>query len=329
MMRGRVYDVTPARGENRKSSALGRWKAILHVMTDGCDNASDEYSRHRYEELELRKPLDDIKSTFLYSFSSDFERSRALAEAICANGLIFVNTSREEQALDERDELIFTTLSQHCNKMAIGVRSNLSYTDFNYLRGDIPSHVGVEKFLKKIDIVFQAESFLTTPGLFVKHGNLMEENQIARQFLRAETRLEHLVDPLVVAQAMKLVLTHSQPLLPAPLLPLLFAAIPYKRQGEKPTQDNVVIQQVADILRSAEMTPRNLNCLAILLRVLDRVSDYSLANQATAAVLAEQFGPILLTSSSSSYFASSGHLTVAMHFFIANWGRLLPPASFD
>jgi len=77
----------------------------------------------------------------------------------------------------------------------------------------------------------------------------MEENQIARQFLRAgasrslpngwhlthnaclvcahdkETRLEHLVDPLVVAQAMKLVLTHSQPLLPAPLLPLLFAAI--------------------------------------------------------------------------------------------------------
>jgi len=67
----------------------------------------------------LIRPLScDISSAMI---RSDFERSRALAEAICANGLIFVNTSREEQVSLPSYQLV-VVLKQRANLFVVSRR---------------------------------------------------------------------------------------------------------------------------------------------------------------------------------------------------------------
>jgi len=96
--------------QNPKRKNL-EWKVLLHVFSDGEDNASDKL---RKQELGTEKTYikegklgnDTVHHRFLYSFNSQFEQVKTMGEEIGAT-VIMVQTDNIQQSLNERNKVIF------------------------------------------------------------------------------------------------------------------------------------------------------------------------------------------------------------------------------
>eukprot|EP01125_Pyxidicula_operculata_P011297 TRINITY_DN369_c0_g1_i3.p1 TRINITY_DN369_c0_g1~~TRINITY_DN369_c0_g1_i3.p1 ORF type:complete len:228 (-),score=21.45 TRINITY_DN369_c0_g1_i3:67-750(-) len=89
-----------------------KWCALLHVYTDGEDNASDELRKREYlrEKESLVDSHPNLKyHSFLYSFNSEFTQAKSYAESMGAS-LIMVETNGVNNTIESRNKLIFQNI---------------------------------------------------------------------------------------------------------------------------------------------------------------------------------------------------------------------------
>jgi len=283
------------------------------------DNASDAYRAKEFAEYQIRKSRKHIHHTFLYSFSSDYAASQAMAQKLAVDGLVMVDTEHVDGAIRERDRMVFSVITHHRrmkkrkrqpDRTEVGggaqtealTKQCLTY---NYTCGDTPETVFLEKFLKKIDLVFQYEPFLETPGLFRVSGEKKRVDNIVEQFLQGETSLENLGDPHEVAHAVKNVLMWTTPILLPPIPQSLLQIL--DKSGKLPEDGKEKRDMLLEIGAVINRLPaRNVNCLILLLTILHRVGQYNHKNQMTTQNLATIF---------------------VSHIFLA--GEKRPPTSYE
>jgi len=291
---------------------------FMHVFTDGMDNQSDNYRTKQFSEYKFSPKGHNI---YLYSFSSDFYKSQEMAKQIGAKGLVMVDTNRVDEAIEERDKAIFSVLSKRQKKKlekkmqkAKEVPKYDQMVGFNLVTGDTPDLNLTANFLRKVDVVFQSEEFLKEEGIFRISGSKNETDLLESAFLKGESYLDNLSDPHQVATATKNALKKSHPVLSTSVREQLNEAICIVDEEER-------LKAIREILNT--MSPRNKECLQIILRILQRVCQFQEFNQMGAPNLAITFTPIIFKNIGVVSKPNSKAEYDTMTYFIENGSKLL------
>jgi len=232
------------------------WNVLLHLFTDGSDNASDSYRKQTFGGLENSIKGNTVgHHRLLYSFGSKFEEVSSLGEQLSAT-VIIVDTSAPKQSLEERDKIIFHYLQP------VQTRKHTVSKGFNITKGDNPDLLALYHLLIKIDKVY-TEKFTSTEGIFRQNGIITDVKLTARRLTIGIDTLNDYKDPILLSHALKTVLktsniipkyhqTQIQTTIISPTIPL-----PQK------------ISQVSAIL--SDIPETNFKCLKIVLDLLGRV----------------------------------------------------------
>jgi len=232
---------------------------LLHVFSDGDDNASDEL---RKQELHTEKDCilqrsSSVHHRFLYNFNSDtaFHRVKSLGENLGAT-VIFVKTDDLKRSIEERDKIVFRTLNPHKNLPKKKLQKG-----WNMLKGDKPDLVLLHKQLQKAEKVFQGD-FLKTEGIFRENGNFRSVENISTKLALGTDTLEDYTDPILTSHALKNLLHHYE-IIPRTLQLRLLAAFSSAKD------DTHRFHEISTLFRT--LPDLNLACLNLVLTILRRV----------------------------------------------------------
>jgi len=251
------------------------WKVILHVFSDGEDNASDLLRVRELSEQNSISGSDKLHHRFLYSFNNSFEQVKNLGESLKAT-VIMVKTDNIKLTLNERNKLVFQFLST--KTIVSGFKSG-----FNLIKNETPEITLLYKQILKLDQVFVGD-ILLTEGIFRESASVSKARTFAEKLALSDDCLTDYDDPIKIAHATKSYL-------------MACTLIPSDLQA-KLLQKSPLISSYKSIFNDSKLFPeKNCDILKILLNILNRLITAQKQlphNKAlTLEGISRIFGPIL------------------------------------
>lgn len=261
------------------------------------------------------KGEESLRQSFLYSLDTAFAESSVLAKSLQAH-LVVINESDITAALEERDKWVLKFLAQR--KVA------KARAGFNLAKGYTPDLASVYKVLQKVYRYFSGSglAFLSQEGLFRINANVNESKRLANQLLTNSEFLNDFEDSILVAHSLKTALSTSPPILPPSFQHILVEVSKHVKSGRfrKPSvsaseasssapapaesgfgdalnrnegEDSHLTDQnfVLELAKTKifELPHLNLQCLHILLYLLNLVASQEATNKMGAANLSTIF----------------------------------------
>lgn len=240
------------------------YQVLLHLFTDGEDNASsDEVERKKLEkESELIRSHKDLLHRFYYSFS-DFEVSKRVGEALQAT-VIMVDSENVTSPVALRNKHIFSKTSAW-NDAAERKRLLKPKGAYNLLDGDNPVKLEVTEQLvsqlRRFATVFNGK-MLSEEGLFRQNANKDTVELTTEKFSQRQDELGDYDDPIQIAHTFKNFLRKYK-LIPELLQNRLIDVVSSNASNEMKESE------IRDIVSG--LPRNNAVCLSIVLDILRRV----------------------------------------------------------
>jgi hypothetical protein len=231
-----------------------KWLILLHLFSDGEENSSQVSDPYEKQIEYLNSKDKTVHQRILYSFGDTFEKVKPLGDSLKAS-VIMVKSDHLSESIKDRDKIIFNCMPKPEN---IPKRRSVS---FSYLKGDSPDLMHYYLQLQKADEVFQGK-LIETEGLFRQNATFNVVQDTTLRFTHGKDTLDDYNDPITIGHTFKNSLRQVE-VIPKNHQPRLLKAF-----KESTTEEEKIIA-LRKIIRT--FPKLNINCLEIILRILNRV----------------------------------------------------------